>query len=690
MNTWIRAACLAPFALWSAASAEEPPRSAETETDEIVVVGQKVATSSTQIVVEKELLVDTAAALKNIPGANVNRNGPLTGIPQYRGMYGDRVAVELDGLGVLPGCPNAMDTPLSYMSPMITEALVVARGIASVSLAPESIGGHIGTTLSRGDFSQDGAQFSGTLGTRYSGNGNLSTTAGRFTLSNERHRVSAVAEGDSGDDIDTPEGKLVPTGLNRNRYDFSYAYLDDRRRLLLFAGKLETEDTGTPALPMDIVAIDTDIFGAEFGLDVSDRFALEGRVAYNDVVHLMDNYSLRQAPMAQMQRRNAIDDKGSQFSLAGVIDLPESSVRVGLDGIGAEYDSVIRNPNNEMFVVNNFTGVSRDLFGVFGEWIRETGRDAVEIGLRLNRVETDAGPVGASGMMAENVAELADDLNAADKALSWDTFDAVLKYRRSLGPTAEWSVELGSKSRAPSYQELYLWLPLQASGGLADGRSYIGNLQLEEERSRELVVGLALDNGRFAFSPQVYYRAVADYIQGVPSANTTANMVSTMMSGAPPLRFDNVDARIWGIDAAWRYELSKDLLLDGVISMTRGRRTDVDDNLYRFAPYNGSIGLTYRADNWSLKSEVIGYLDQDKVSSYNDESETAGYWLANAAFTWNPRPSLRLEARVENLFDESYQDHVAGISRANGSEIPAGVRLFGAGRTATAGLVYSF
>ncbi len=35
---------------------------------------------------------DVAQLLKEAPGANVNSNGPLTGIPQYRGMYGSRVA----------------------------------------------------------------------------------------------------------------------------------------------------------------------------------------------------------------------------------------------------------------------------------------------------------------------------------------------------------------------------------------------------------------------------------------------------------------------------------------------------------------------------------------------------------------------------------------------------------------------
>jgi iron complex outermembrane receptor protein len=692
MQTWTSVAGAILLCLPFPANADVAPPAGE-EADEIVVVGRKVSTSSSQIVVEKELLVDTAAALKDIPGANVNRNGPITGIPQYRGMYGDRIAVDLDDLGVMPGCPNAMDTPLSYMSPMITEELVVARGIASVSLAPESIGGHIGTTLSRGEFSKDGARLSGLLGTRYSGNGNLSTSAARLTLSNERHRVSLVAEADSGEDIDTPKGRIVPTGLHRDRYDVSYGYADDRRQLLLFAGKLDTEDTGTPALPMDIIDIDTRLYGAEFGLDVSDTVALEARLAYNDVSHLMDNYSLREAPMAPMQRHNTTEDTGSQFSLTGIVDLPGSQLRVGLDGIAAEYDSIIRNPNNATFAVRNFTDINHDLRGLFGEWVREADSATIEVGLRLNRVEAKAGPVGATGMMgmmADQVAQLADDFNVADRSSSWDTVDAVVKYRRSFSPVAEWSVELGSKSRAPSYQELYLWLPLQATGGLADGRSYIGNLELRAERSRELVVGLAFDNGRFGFSPQAFYRDVADYIQGVPSSNPVANSVAMMMSGVPPLQFDNVAARIWGIDAAWRFELSPRLLLDGTITITRGRRADTDDNLYRQVPYNGSVGLSFQEETWSLRSELVGYMDQDAVSVYNAEQATSGYWLANLSFAWTPLGSLRIEARIDNLFDESYQDHVAGINRAGGSDLPTGVRLYGAGRTVTAGVIYSF
>jgi len=686
-------ALVASLFLPLAGIAENNAATTDAEPEEIVVVGRSVSTSSTRIEVEREILVDTAAALRDIPGANVNRNGLVTGIAQYRGMFGDRVAVDIDQLGVTSGGPNAMDTPLSYMSPMMTEELVVSRGIAGVSLAPEAIGGHISGKTSRGEFGGDEFGLSGMLGTRYSDNGDITTTAARLTMANQVHRISVIAEFDDGDDIATPEGRIRPSRLSRDRYDLSYAFSGRGRHLLAYAGKLDTGNTGTPALPMDILLIDTELFGAQFGIDVSAQLTIDGRFSYNDVEHEMDNFSLRQGPAAPMHRLNTASGSGSQFHLAANLDRGVSEWVFGVDGIGADHESIISNPNNPMFQVNNFIDVKRDLFGVFGEWTRRLERGEFEIGLRYNRVATDAGETSATGMMgmmAANVNLLAASFNESKRDLNWGTFDGVVKYHHRLADSTEWTFEVGRKSRAPSYQELYLWLPLQATGGLADGRTYIGNRGLKAERSTEVVVGVSTYVGRLALSPQVYYRRVTDYIQGVPSTNMLANMVATMMSGRTPLQFDNVDAEIFGFDAAWRFELNEALLVDGIVSLVRGRRTDVQDDLYRLSPFNVRFGLTYSIADWSLKSEIAAYARQDFVSSYNEESETPGYWLVNLGLTWNPQASLRVEARMDNLLNETYQDHVTGINRVANTDIPSGMRLYGAERTLSVGLIYSF
>ena len=693
MKTINAAVMMIALALPAIGGAEQPANEDPDDLDEVVVVGRSAATSLVAIEVDREILVDTATALKDIPGANVNANGPVTGIAQYRGMYGDRISVVIDHLGVISGGPNAMDTPLSYVSPMITDELVVTRGIPGVSLAPESIGGHVAAQLSRGEFSENGTSLSGFAGTRFSANGNVSTAAGRATLASERHKLSLVAEVDDGDDVDTPAGAVLPSRLHRERGDLSYAYDSGKTSVLVYAGRLETDETGTPALPMDIRFIDTDLAGLQAALDIGRGWSVEARIGWNDVEHLMDNFGLRAAPMPPMQRQNFTTGSGVQTRLGAIRKTDAGMFSVGADVRTAEHSATITNPNNAAFRVDNFVGVERDVASVFAEWQRVSKGGDLEFGLRLKRVDAGAGTVGATGMMgmmATNVAALADAFNAADRDLDWTSMDAVAKYRLRVGPEMEWRFELGSKARAPSYQELYLWLPLQATGGLADGRTYVGGLGLDEERSNEIVVGFSAAAGRLTVSPQVFYRRVDGYIQGVASSNGLANTVSQMMSGNPVLEFANVDAEIYGVDLAWKLELEGNWYMDGIASWARGKRTDVSDNLYRLAPPNGSIGLTWDTDRVSAGAELVAYAKQDEVSVYNDEQQTPGYALLNATVSWQPSEALRLEARLDNLLDKTYQDHVAGINRADGSDIPVGARLYGAERTLSAGLIWHF
>ena len=661
--------------------------------DEVVVVGKTVSTSLAQIDVERELLVDTALLLKEIPGANVNKNGPITGIAQYRGMYGDRVSVAIDHMGVVSGGPNAMDAPLSYVSPMITDSMSIERGIASVSVAAESIGGYVSTEIARGDFRSRGAGVSGFAGTRYSSNGNIGTMAGRLSFATDRHKVSIVAESNDGDDIESPVGTIRPSAVDRDRSDLSYAFTSEDLDLMVFAGRLDTTDTGTPALPMDIRYIDTDLAGASVNYAVNESLSVNARLAWNDVEHLMDNFAMRDAPPPARQRQNLTTGKGTQVRLAGTWELSESELVLGLNGIEAEHASTITNPNNAMFRVDNFVDIDRDVASFFAEWTRSGPETGLEIGLRAKRVSTDAGMVGATGMMgmvAGLAQQLADDFNSSDRDLSFTSVDAVFKVLRHVDADTELRIELGSKTRAPSYQELYLWLPLQATGGLADGRNYIGSLALDEERSNEITIGIGKRLGALTLSPQAFYRRVDDYIQGVPSSNAVANQLTQMTTGQDSLEFANVDAEIWGADLAWKLELSDQLFLDGIATFARGRRTDSSDNLYRLAPPNASIGITWHPRDWLLNTTAVFHAEQDDVSAFNGEQPSAGYTLLHASASWEPFEYLRLEARLDNLLDKTYQDHVAGINRARGSDIPIGVRVYGPERTVSAGLVVSF
>ena len=668
---------------------------AEQAIDEIVVSGRHLTSRDASIVVEQEFVVDVAEALGRLPGANRNQNGRLSGIALYRGMFGDRVSVSIDGVGVIGGGPNSMDPPLSYVSPMITGQLTLERGIPGVATAPESIGGHVDAEINRGDFSSgERFDFGGMAGARYADNGDTASLAGRLTAANMSHRFSLVGQADRADDLGTPEGRIVPSQLSRDRFDASYAYRDDRNELQVFAGSLETEDTGTPALAMDIRYIDSKLYGASFGRQVSPELSLRAKVGYNDVDHVMDNFSLRPSPDSPMQyRQNRATGDGIVFALESGYAMGDFMLTTGVDGRFAAHDSLITNPNNAMFFIQNFNDVERDVVSVFSAIARESGDSGWEFGLRYVDVAADAGEVSFGGlmdMMGMNAAQLADAFNAADRKLSFGNVEAVLKYSHQLSRDVTLHVDLGTKTRAPSYQELYLWLPLQATGGLADGRNYIGNLDLDAGRSNEIAVGIDWSGDRFSISPQAYFRDVRDYIQGVPATVMPANMLATMMSGSGALQFDNVDAEIYGLDLGWRYSLTARLGIEGIASYTRGRRTDVSDNLYRLPPLNASVALNFVEGAWSLRGEVVAFDRQDRVSAYNGEQATAGYGVVNAGLSWKANPRVRFDVEASNLFDRGYQDHLAGVNRVNDVDIPAGERLWGAERTITLGAVVTF
>jgi iron complex outermembrane recepter protein len=64
--------------------------------------------SATRITPAREpgpLRPDTSALLENTPGASIMRNGDLTGIVQLRGLFNERMRVDIDGMHITPACP---------------------------------------------------------------------------------------------------------------------------------------------------------------------------------------------------------------------------------------------------------------------------------------------------------------------------------------------------------------------------------------------------------------------------------------------------------------------------------------------------------------------------------------------------------------------------------------------------------
>ena len=647
----------------------------------------KTLTVST-IEIELPTVTDAAELLKTLPGANVNQNGPLTGIAQYRGYFGDRVNVAVNGMNIKPAGPNSMDPPLSHVPAALIESITLIRGIAPVSTGLETIGGTIIATPLSSSFGSDGQmQQSGNLALGYN-TVSSGTQASLFaSMANSSHRFHASGSAEQGDDYEYPDGDITPTEYKRNSFGLGYGFQSSSGQTLGVDYQYsDTGLTGTPALPMDIISASGDTLKLASTTDLSDFGNLEVQLNYQDLEHVMDNVTLRTPPNMfmggmPMNRIATTDVDGIGFQAVLTTAFQGGQTKFGLDGDTANHNAIITDPTNPMFLIDNFNDSERNRLGMFAEW-QENPNDSWSLGAgaRVTRVEMDSGTVRHSmAMMNANIRELMDNFNNADRSQSDVNLD--LTFTASYPISQELELELGiaRKNRSPSYQERYLWIPLQSTGGLADGNNYTGDINLKPETSNQLELGLNWHRNHVYLNPRVFYHQIDDYIQGVPDTDPAAMAVSMMMSGTAPLKFANVDATMYGLDADWGVRFSPQWSLDGIVSYTRGTRDDIDDNLYRIAPLNGLIALTRSSSNWSTSLETVAYASQDKVSETNKEASTAGYGIVNLRASYNPIPNLTLGAAIENLLDKRYQPHLGGVNRASNNSIPVGTRLYGSG-----------
>jgi iron complex outermembrane receptor protein len=237
-------------------------------------------------------------------------------------------------------------------------------------------------------------------------------------------------------------------------------------------------------------------------------------------------------------------------------------------------------------------------------------------------------------------------------------------------------------------------------------------VHLHPETAYHFDLGLDAATRDFYFTPRLFYKRVDDYIQGTPVTSgpavafrsTAANMVKGLgfcqtnptSPTCVPLQFTNVDAEFYGVDAGFGVAITDSWRIDANLSYVRGKRRDIDDDLYRIAPLNGILDLTYLGSNWSITAEGEFFAKQDDVSNTNAEEPTDGYALLNLYGQYTFNDSLKIRAGARNVFDSFYQSHVSGINRvtadADGDpvDLDVGERLPGRGRSLFLRMEYRF
>jgi iron complex outermembrane receptor protein len=642
----------------------------------VVVEGTPDVLAPVDAAAQAPLMVDDAAAmLTRVPGVAVVRNGAQTGIVQVRGLFNERVRVRVDGMAITPACPNHMDPPLHYAGVEAVDRLEVIAGATPVSLGGDSLAGSVEANSAPLAFSTtDAWQPSARVEAGYAGGNDGKQLALEAGAANDVLSLRYLGGYQDAGNYDSARGEVAATGYTSQRHALAAAYRHGSGVWEIEAGTHRADDVGTPTLPMDMVRDDADRIRLAFRGD-TPLGALEARVYRHEIDHLMDNFSLRPLMVGamRMQAPSTSDDTGVTLALARPAG--RGTMKWGVEMFLNDLDVYQQNVASGA-LQDTFNDAERDRYAFYGEWEGELApRWRLNAGVRGEVVRMDTGAIVNSFMADPSV------FNAADRSLSDTNVDATLALRYALRDDLSLEGALTRRTRSPSVLERYLWTPLSASAGQADGRSYLGNLALDPEVAHGVNLGLRLDRRGYNAHAALFWQDVGDFIQGQP--------IAMLVNGLPVLQYTNVNARLWGGEASLGRRFG-DVDVAGWISYVRGENTDNDDNLYRIAPLRGGVSADYRKADWFVGGEWLLSARKEDVAAYNGEPQTPGYGVVNLRAGFSPVKNLNLAAGVDNLFDKFYYDPLAGVNRVLGSSVPVGGVMPAMGRSLYAKMEWTF
>ncbi len=566
-----------------------------------------------------------------------------------------------------------------------THPCTVNRGASAVSFGP-SLSGGIETRLKQVGFSDTSEFESGYDITAIGRSADSSHALGLVGgLANDQIRVYGYYSDEQGSDRDFADGEVDNTLYDRQVYGLGAGFRQDNGEWEIELRRQDTGPTGNPSFAMDIDYVETDFARLRYETTISDT-QVAIALGYSDVEHGMNNFELRPAPPLVMRYRQTRAE-ATTYTINLDLSTPfsQGELGYGVDLEQGEHAALISNPQNAAFYVTSIPSADQDRIGAYVNWEQEVGPGNMELGLRLDRYSDSAINAATGPALPAMAVMLATTFNQSDRDWNDTTVDLLARYWQETD-IGTFRVSLARKNRAPMYLERFGWLPLAASAGLADGNNYVGDLNLDVETAHIAELGIDLAGRNWWLRPGIFYQRVDDYIQGTSFDGTPGvidspvEMVSSGNGDATPLQFSNVEARLFGIDADYGWQLAENWRLEGVLSIVRGERRDISDDLYRISPDRLSLSLVYEQPQWSVSLASEGIRQQNKVSTTNSEAKTSGYGLMHLFANWQLNDQLQLSGGVENLFDRDYEQHLAGYNRVQNSDVAVGDRLPGTGR----------
>ena len=662
-----------------AETSEKDPKTEEKDgkrvfKDRVVVTASRQEQASSQTpaaisVIDAEEIADRqpekmADLFKELPGVDVQGEGPFRGLPVIRGMSSNRVLILVDGqrlnnarestlfAGIQPGLVDLSEV----------DRIEVMRGPASVLYGSDAMGGVINIITKKPDLGAETFEMSHSLDYEYGSAADSSSVHADIRGNGAGWGFNLSVGWETVDDYKAPkeaadspyysqyvhrDGTVPNSGMDQASVQGGFRILTGESGV--FKTNFEvvrTDDIGYPGFDPETSGVDInfprfdrDKIGIGWDSGPALGFSNISVSGYYQSVIKESKRFIDPSPYFFIHSftKSNVDTLG--FNTQGVTDLGAHHMTMGLDFYRDDLEDETQNEypwesNNNVSVPKSY----QEGLGLYlqDEW-KVTEKLRILGGLRGDRFvfksEDDPNYVGEPF-----------DVTDSDISGNIGAMYSVTSHVELTGLVAR-------GFRAPNIQE-------RAFTGSVSQPGYwvVQNPDLTSERSLNYEMGFKVRYDRYYGGLNVFYNDIRDFI-------TFVELGEDPITGLNLIQYDNIDdATVKGIEIELETLVSERWTLITNYSYTEGDNDNTGEPLGFIPPWKVVLGLRYQAPKWWIEANGRFVGEQTRVPSPEniaapaDEAPIGDFITADIRTGYTFDNGLILRATLGNIFDELYSE----------------------------------
>lgn len=585
---------------------------------------------------------DLSKSFLNLPGFSMSKKGGNGSEVFFRGQSASRVPIFLNNNFINGGCGGRMDSGVSYIFPENYEKVVTIKGPQDVRYGSLISGGII---LDRDILRLDKTTFKGNTSFLYGSFKQIEKNA-KILGGNEFGSLRAIASSYRSDDYKTPKNGKIHSKYKKESISLIATLTPFENSAIEFDTDLSRGFASYADRKMDGRTFDRKSFNLRLN-QTFDALNFDFRTWYNEISHIMDNFSYRPLPKTGWMKNPMVTNvKRTNSGFRAETDFsPLQDLRL-YAGTSYSYDE----------------HKSRSGMGTTGDLADKMMKSrpfSKNFSAKISSIFTQGEYFGFENVGLFFGGRYDNSNSKIRKGYDWknpkqDLFSSFARFENYLNDLTFYT-GVGFVSRAADFWEL----------NKNNGEN------LNSEKNTQIDIGAIYKNENFYLNSSAFASRIDEYI-----FIDYENGLSLQ-----------TDALLLGGEMETGYKFYEIFNIYGNLSYTYGKNLKFHKPLPRISPLQANLAFFIDKDPWIVRLDLNANSAQNRIDKDHgnvigkDIDKTSGFYTLNF-YSGYKFKNLSAYLGVDNITDKTYSYHLSKNSVAiDGLDNPVSNTIYEKGRS---------